>query len=310
MFGSTMLEVAIGVVFVYVLLSLVCSALTEWVARLFALRETTLYDGIRRLLADPDDQGLTQALYDHPLIAGLAQSQRRTKGKPAWITPRTFALALMDRVAPLAEDTTDADRASTSHLRSRAAVSSYKIAQSVLPPLVDAADGKIETAIENIERWFNEAMVQVTDWYKRKTQWIILGFAVVVCGLFNIDTIMIANHFSRDATLRASLVAAAETAVRDSLPKGSDPSVLLARIKTETAQLGLPIGWQDAGQNADRIPGGFLSWLQKVGGLLMSVVAVSLGAPFWFDLLNRLLGLRRGGSSSSGQKEEKTPSGS
>ena len=66
MFGSEILEVAIGLVLVYLLLALICSALSEWIARMFAMRSKTLKAGIRNLLDDPsagsDLQGLQQAV--------------------------------------------------------------------------------------------------------------------------------------------------------------------------------------------------------------------------------------------------------
>src|SRR5207302_8356206 len=70
---GVVLEVGIGVVFVFLLLSLVTSTLTEWVAGIFALRSKTLATGIRELLNDPEGKGLAQAIYDHPLIKGLTR---------------------------------------------------------------------------------------------------------------------------------------------------------------------------------------------------------------------------------------------
>ncbi|CAA9454426.1 MAG: Piwi domain protein [uncultured Rubrobacteraceae bacterium] len=71
MFGSEILEVAIGVGVLYLVLSLVCSAITEAVARAFAMRSGTLRSGIRNLLCDPHGEGLARDFYDHPLVKGL-----------------------------------------------------------------------------------------------------------------------------------------------------------------------------------------------------------------------------------------------
>ena len=73
LFGSGILEVAISVIFVYLLLSLVCSVLNESIARILALRADTLEAGIRNLLNDPAGQGLAEQFYGHPLIKGLAR---------------------------------------------------------------------------------------------------------------------------------------------------------------------------------------------------------------------------------------------
>src|SRR5260370_21452170 len=80
MFGSNVLEVAIGIVFVYLLLSLLCSTLNEFViTRFLALRATTLEDGIRNLLNDLDGKGLTTDFYNDPMIKGLPMSGRFDK---------------------------------------------------------------------------------------------------------------------------------------------------------------------------------------------------------------------------------------
>lgn len=70
MFGSMALELAISMVFVYLLLSLLCTAINEWIAGLMALRPKTLEQGIRNLLNDRTGTGFAKRLYDHPLIRG------------------------------------------------------------------------------------------------------------------------------------------------------------------------------------------------------------------------------------------------
>ncbi len=75
--------------------------------------------------------------------------------------------------------------------------------------------------------------------------------------------------------------------------------------------LGLPIGWDR--NNPKLVPplsswediGG---WLLKIFGWLITAVAISLGAPFWFDLLNKFMVVRstvkpREKSHEEGSKE-------
>jgi hypothetical protein len=114
--GSTMLEVIIGLVFVFSLISLLATAIQEFIARIFALRSRNLKAGIKNLLAGDDD--LRKALYDHPLIAALGnktfnqdggrlfklwnqgdKAQSKPKwGGPEYIPSRTFAIALLDQL--------------------------------------------------------------------------------------------------------------------------------------------------------------------------------------------------------------------
>src|SRR5262249_38702220 len=93
MFGSTILDVAIGVVFVYLLLGLVVTAGTELIASGLNWRAANLRVGLRRLL----NPALAEALYGHPLIRKLSKRERG----PSYISSEMFALALMDVIANL-----------------------------------------------------------------------------------------------------------------------------------------------------------------------------------------------------------------
>jgi len=96
-FGSTALEVAIGVVFVYLSLSLVCTAANELIASLMTWRARNLATGIRNLLNYQNNAELLKGIYNHALIQSL---YRNSKKLPSYIPSRTFALALLDMVVP------------------------------------------------------------------------------------------------------------------------------------------------------------------------------------------------------------------
>ena len=95
MFNSGILDVAIGVVFVYLLLSLIVTAANELIAAVFKMRGRVLWQGICNLLpTGAGKENMARQVYQHPLIKGLSQSTR-----PSYIPSRTFALALLDVVS-------------------------------------------------------------------------------------------------------------------------------------------------------------------------------------------------------------------
>jgi hypothetical protein len=99
MFGSMVLEVAIGVIFVYLLLSLMVTAVTELISGWLKWRATNLWKGIRTLIDSEGTDKWVNELYNHPLIQGLSPTETTAKGKgPSYIPSRTFALALLDVV--------------------------------------------------------------------------------------------------------------------------------------------------------------------------------------------------------------------
>src|SRR3954470_14733279 len=93
LFGSTTLEVAIGMIFIFLLLSLVCSTVGEYIEAIVNNRAKYLRQGITLLLNESRGGGvdLAQRLYDHGLVRPL---YRNSDKPPSYIPSRTFALAL------------------------------------------------------------------------------------------------------------------------------------------------------------------------------------------------------------------------
>jgi hypothetical protein len=54
------------------------------------------------------------------------------------------------------------------------------------------------------------------------------------------------------------------------------------------ASLSVPLGWSADDKDPRAVPHDALGWTLKVLGLLLTALGVSLGAPFWFDVLNKL----------------------
>jgi hypothetical protein len=101
--GSTVLEVAIGVAFVYLLLAIFCTTANEYIAAILKSRGALLKQGILKLLApdQPAPQAAAQdpvvtRFYSHPLIKALM----REGSHPSYLPARTFAKTIMDMATP------------------------------------------------------------------------------------------------------------------------------------------------------------------------------------------------------------------
>src|SRR5438309_7462043 len=74
MFGSVVLDVAIGMAFVYLLLSLIASVVQEMLAAFMQLRAANLERGLRSLFSGDSfstEMDLVNSIYDHGLVRGL-----------------------------------------------------------------------------------------------------------------------------------------------------------------------------------------------------------------------------------------------
>jgi hypothetical protein len=323
MFGSAILDVAIGLILVYLLFSLIATAARELIELILKRRAVNLERGIRELLNN--NAALAASLYAHPLVSALYGGDYATAQKkgalPSYIPARNFALALLDIVVRGANSsdaslaTSDSAPIDLSSVRARIATIENPPVQRALLSAVDTAQGDLDTLQKNVEAWYDSAMDRVSGWYKRETQWILLtlGFAIAIA--FNVNTIRVVRYLAHDTSARQAIVAQASAVARDS-------SVLkanLGQLNAAIDSLQLPIGWSGgaaasllaeparhrqvvavASTNDSAVAPATgpvqnpraTDVLLALVGWLATALAISLGAPFWFDLLNKFMVVR------------------
>jgi hypothetical protein len=145
--------------------------------------------------------------------------------------------------------------------------------------LIRIAQGDAQKLQKEIEDWFNATMDRLSGWYKRKTQLILLVLSVVTVVLFNINTIHIGEVLWSQPAQRATIAQQAGAS-------GSTVSVKQAL----DAATSFPIGWSKPDRAST-----VWEWILLILGWIISIGALTLGAPFWFDLLTKLGSLRSTG---------------
>ncbi|MDB4891050.1 MAG: hypothetical protein JWL61_2905 [Gemmatimonadetes bacterium] len=314
MFGSEILDVAIGVALVFLMMSFLATAIREAIESVVKARAVYLERGIRQLLDDIDGTGIAQAFYEHPLIFSLYAGEydpkdRRFLGRalPSYVPARNFADTLIDLAirGPVKSEyaimQTDAVpsvaalRANVGRLRSP------QLIRAVLTAM-DHAGNDMNVVRQNIQTWFDSGMDRVSGQYKRHTHfWLFLIGLVLAAGL-NVNAIVITNHLARNKAVREALVARASEVTRDSLYVKHLTDTAFGRkeaerVREQLNELNLPIGidkyhWPDS----------WKGYIPLIGGILITAFAVTLGAPFWFDALNKMMVIR-----STVKPHEKSP---
>jgi hypothetical protein len=312
--GLPILDVAIGLALLYFLLSIVASAVTELIATVFAWRARNLERAIRNMLADPPGEAGTgwtrklygnwrlQSLFEKPYAEDPEEAAPPPRRKPSYIPSRAFALALFDTLAPVAAGTRGAQSKDViaEARRTVDSVPSERVRRA-LTDILDSAREDIDAARKLAEGWFDETMDRAKGWYKRYTQYWVWGLAVVVAFGLNVNSFHVGSRLWKDDALRTAVVAQAQEEVQRSPGAETPDADALERVAEsvdEVQRLELPIGWAD-----DNVPSGAFDWLGWIVGCFISAAAVSLGAPFWFDLLNRVVNLRGAGNPPAAPKE-------
>lgn len=347
MFGSSMLDIAIGVVFTFLLVSVFATVINELIVSILSLRGRFLLRGIKSMLDDPKATGLAKAVYEHGQVYGLYEDKfdpaRTKRNLPSYIPAKNFALALIDVVlqdqnTPTAAQAPAVDPplpippanpqaalvdqvilVSQDFKAAASALACNPVTAKVGKPLVamiDMAGGDVAKLQTAIEAWFNSAMDRVSGWYKARTQWILFGLGIVLAVVMNADTIHIIRQLSSDQTLRQSIVAAAQTAKPPQTTAGQDVKVQIDGATSalkDIHSIGVPLGWSFTAEELAREKGRYLRPIHAAEarvaqypgiliGWLLTAIAISLGAPFWFDALNKIMVIR-----STVKPAEKSP---
>jgi hypothetical protein len=197
--------------------------------------------------------------------------------------------------------------------------------------LATQGEATIKAFRDSVATWFDNTMDRASGWYKRKAQLFSFLCGIAVAVILNVDSLTVISTLYREPTLRAAVVAEAGTVVQGETPGTSmQPSDVGAKLES----LGLPVGWHFAdreqcaaiaaqgnsalpigtrcivpgdtpeGVEIDGIGQGILFWVLKLFGWGLSGGMAAQGAPFWFDILKKLVNVRSSGTNPTEEKEK------
>lgn len=271
--------------------------------------------------ADRTEPDLTTQLFEHWRVTGLVRnpdSKLRRRRRPSYLPPRALSLAVAEHFASLApppptppgkkEPPTPWELEDAKLLAQVQAALDQVDAPAVVRKAAVNAFGNLERFRTNVERAFDDAMTRAQGWYKRKVQLVLLLIAVALAVGLNVDTVHVGTRLWKDAALRAAVASKATGAVQGQATQSGgtqsggtqSPPAASAQEAADAVdkvkQLELPVGW-----GSGNAPHGKVGALSSVPGWIITIAALTLGAPFWFDLLSRLARLRGSGGTQAGR---------
>lgn len=358
MFNSVALDVVLGLVFIYLLYSLLVTVIGEIVSTWLGLRSQMLYKAINRMLTDSffknESLGLriklmakkvlgreenkpatfAQKFYQYPSIKYLskleAAKNKFTESQlPSYLSAENFATAIINILKERGAGTSVSEQINYC-LR----YNTCQIQQETLKQLnnlyIDS--GRDENLFQKkLENWFDDTMDRASGWYKRKIQWILFLVGFFIALIFNVDSIAITRKLSADKVTRGKVISMAVQSYDSSAQSsgyflnnafsdspGEKYKALLA--EADSANMVMGIGWDDISDSEigfgrytlkAKLPYHALNpFGSNFWGLVITAIALSLGAPFWFDLLKKLVSIRGAGvkpeKSYGFQSEEKS----
>lgn len=290
------LDLVIGLIFIYFLMSLFCSTFQELLANVLNLRARYLnqwmHDTFRK-------NSLGEKILAHTLVDGLTAKGR----KASYIPADVFSHVVLDLI-----HRTDHRPYSAASLKDAIADTSLltdDLKQKLLQVLTESG-GQIAVVREAIETWFDQAMERVSGTYKKVAQRTMLVFAMLSASVLNVDSIAIVRYLydhpvkaSALADQISSFIARENASANRSAAETKTSQQTLAELRAiqhRLAETHLPMGWEQ------QPPLSAAGVITKCLGLLLTAFAALLGAPFWFELLNKLTNLRSAGNKPKTQQ--------
>lgn len=302
-------DVSIGLTLIYLGASLLVTIINEYVAQILNLRGKQLCKSLTSLMNLPE---VANILKQSPVLKPFFDS--RPDKAPSYIDPNVLAHLLVGGLADpgAAGDTVKQVAATIDKLPD----SDLK---SQLQALVRTAGNTTEELVGAVSEWAERTLNVLGEGYKRNMQKISFCIGLTVAVAFNLDTVTLTQHLYQDKDARS---AAVELGVQIAQQNGNgvfDKCIKLSpqeRSKDASCAplLGLVDTIQARNENLGKLPIGwplprvqdvscFWLWLTHIAGWLLTALAISLGAPFWFDLLNKLVNMRSGMRKPEGKKK-------
>lgn len=191
----------------------------------------------------------------------------------------------------------------------------------------------------NAESWFNESMDRLGGWYKRKAQFLAFLIGLVLATALNVDSVALVDHLWKEPAVRAALAANAtefanENSAIPTVPvEGDGITNAVDFFNAQFQGLNIPLGWNyesvvlqpnqicriipigknvvwglkenstaNQCQKISNVPTDTAEWSFKILGIIASAAAAAQGAPFWFDILKKVVNIRGSGANPDEKK--------
>ncbi len=205
--------------------------------------------------------------------------------------------------------------------------------RSTVTDYVENLEAEVEKAKAAFNKQYEEIMDRASGWYKRNVQLSLMIIGLIIGVAFDADTFKIYSNLTKYPDDRQKLLELADAfvdnnqydkyytapdtsaTVAEAAPAPNDTtglaralelrgiadSLLLNQLQNVPSPLGL--GWEkpirEQYQAAEKK---FLFIISKLGGWLVTALAISLGAPFWFDMLQKVIQIRSAGTRPNDKK--------
>jgi hypothetical protein len=329
------IDIAIAFIFIILLLCIITSGINEMIMYALKQRGKFLKKALTEVFNDQRyNRNYSELLYDHPLVDML---KRDDKSLPAYISSGIFASGIIDIIGneyekkfvtfrqdeeTLEETYVDKREEPDAYKRFVLGVEAMKYSDlKILLRTIAENSKNLEELRTRLAKWYDDYMDRISGWYKSKSQlWLFLiGLGVAIA--LNVDSFRLVSELNTNTALRAQVADAAEHYMEThpiNVTSADSLKLIFNRIDSayqELSAFDLPLGWNETKPSDNFVKAFFDAnkeffvkgeFVQTIFGWLLTAGLLSFGSPFWFQLLNKLIDLRKAGKKPEASNTEKS----
>jgi hypothetical protein len=310
MFSSQILDLVIGLGMMYLFQSILISGINDLLVAVFSVRGKVLKKFLLSALRTKDSKNsLFEKMIESPFINSLKRGNRF----PSEISERNFSDAIIETI--VREDFSEEEL--MSKLKKNLNSLPESEFKAIIATRLHESEDNYEKFKHSIEEWYCEYMERTRRWYKKRVTYSVYLFAFIITLGLNVDSLFVMNELWKNTKLRESVVTMSEEVTKkeyskllgDTTVANDSLDLALSKIRTNYQNmhmLDFPITWAYAyhyhnpdGKSLKELTlSEKLSWtisqltLEKFLGLIITTLAVSIGAPIWYDIIKNLVRAR------------------
>jgi hypothetical protein len=302
------LDILIGATTVLVLFSMAVTVITQAFTSFFNKRGKYLLVGLANLLQHigidtrPKAEAIAKALLLHPMVTPVAGKLGTVVGREEFTTllldlaggqgAGTFDNAARSTLQDVLKKNgvTDPDQ-TLNDIRKMALM--LQTSHPDLPTHIRSEMAIVRECatdyVAKVNAWFDQTIDRVSQAFSKHAQRVTVVAAFLIAIGSQLDIIAVVDRLSIDDQFRTAVVGQAAPKIVQDIAPGNSPTVSQADTKLYYNLLD--------GAGLITLPTDN-QWVEKIKdprkypGIILAALLISLGAPFWYNILKDLLGLR------------------
>ena len=291
--------------------------------------ETMLSDGKK------ENKALVEAFQNNPRFKKLTIWGKKLR-MPSYIKTDTFVKIIMDEL--FSDGSTIQERFQTAETKINQYFPGESETKKLLLSIIKQTGDNLENFENEMSTWYDDVMSRASGWYKRRVKYMLLILGMIISIIFNADTFSMVKILSSNPEAREKVVTQAEAYLEKEALLKVEVNTVTAEAPNDSATLNtrqhttlqndeeyrqkidslydqtntlirediygvssaLGMGWNQ--KAVERLINPWYNVLLSILGWFITAFAISLGAPFWFDILIKVVDIRSSGKKHTDSK--------